>query len=145
MPFDFGQRTPMMTDTPTRPTDPPADWLTFHLTHPSPDGPEPYDPNAIFFWAGRYHFHYVYPSEDGLAYAHVSSPDLVHWTWHPTVLTASATGHEILSGSGFVTKEGRPGIIYASRFPDGLGPVQIVLALDDRLDSWSAPSAIEPR
>src|SRR5262249_46829778 len=74
-----------------------------------------------------------------------SSPDLVHWTWHPTVLTATATGHEILSGSGFVTKEGRPGIIYASRYGDALGAVQIVLALDDQLDSWTAPAAIEPR
>jgi sucrose-6-phosphate hydrolase SacC (GH32 family) len=134
-----------MTDRPARPIDPPADWLTFHLTHPSVAGHEPYDPNAIFFWAGRYHFHYVYPSEDGLAYAHVSSPDLVHWSWQRTLLTASKTGHEILSGSGFLTKEGRPAIIYASRNDLSLGPAQIVHALDDDLDSWSTPSAIEPR
>jgi sucrose-6-phosphate hydrolase SacC (GH32 family) len=69
----------------------------------------------------------------------------VHWTWHPTVLTATATGHEILSGSGFLTKEGQPAIIYASRYGDALGAAQIVLALDDQLDSWSAPAAIEPR
>jgi sucrose-6-phosphate hydrolase SacC (GH32 family) len=139
----------MMTDTPTRPTDPPAEWLTFHLTHPSPEEPAG-DPNAIFFWAGRYHFHYVYPREGGLAYAHVSSPDLVHWTWHPTVLTPTVTGHGMLSGGGFVTKEGRPAIIYASVrddavFPVQIGRAQIVHALDDQLDSWSAPAAIEPR
>src|SRR5688572_32815096 len=98
-----------MTDTPTRPSDPPADWLTFHLTHPSPEE-WAHDPNAIFFWAGRYHFHYVYPSEDGLAYAHVSSPDLVYWSWHPTVVTPTVTAHGTLSGSVFVTKEGRPAI-----------------------------------
>jgi sucrose-6-phosphate hydrolase SacC (GH32 family) len=136
-----------LTDTPIRPSDAPADWPTFHLAHPSVAGTEPYDPNAIFFWKGRYHFHYVYPSEDGLAYAHVSSPDLVHWSWHPTVLAEPAIGHEILSGSGFMTKEGRPAIIYASRSPKqgyALGRAQIVVALDDQLDSWSSPSAIEP-
>jgi sucrose-6-phosphate hydrolase SacC (GH32 family) len=135
------------------PTDAPADWLTFHLAHPSPVGHEPFDPNAIFFWAGRYHFHYVYPSEDGLVWAHVSSPDLVHWTWHPTVLTRSATRHELFSGSGFITKEGRPAILYASGNLDpasrqligGLGPAQIAIALDDSLDSWSPPFAVDPQ
>jgi sucrose-6-phosphate hydrolase SacC (GH32 family) len=135
-----------MTATPTRPAHPPADWPTFHLAHPSPSKPEPYDPNAIFHWAARYHFHYVYQSEDGFAYAHVSSPDLVHWSWQPTVLTQAAAGHKILSGSGFITKEGRPAIIYAARPGTSaeLGPAQIVHALDDELDSWSAPQAIEP-
>jgi sucrose-6-phosphate hydrolase SacC (GH32 family) len=155
-----------MTDTHARPTDPPTERLTYHITHQPQDGMIPAlpvagdptrtitvaaDPNAIFFWAGRYHFHYFGFGDFGSAYAHASSPDLVHWTWHPTVLTEAALGHGMLSGSGFTTKEGRPAIIYAS-VPGGdlgtaqvsqLGPVQIAHALDDQLDSWSAPSGIE--
>src|SRR5689334_11190125 len=112
-------REDLMIDTPARPSVVPADWPTFHLAHPSAAGEEPYDTNGIFFWAGRYHLHYVYPNkEDGLAWAHVSSPDLVHWTWHPTVLTQSITGNQIFSGAGFVTKEGRPAAVYGSSDPD---------------------------
>jgi beta-fructofuranosidase len=128
-----------VTETPTRPTEIPAEWPTFHLAHPGDDPADPYDPQAPFFWAGRYHFHYVYASDDGLAWAHVSSPDLVHWTWHPTVLTPSSTGHPLFSGSGIMTKEGRPAIIFGSA-----GPARIAHALDDDLDSWSSPLAVEP-
>jgi sucrose-6-phosphate hydrolase SacC (GH32 family) len=146
-----------VTEALSRPAEPAADWLTFHLTHRSQRGLEgAVDPNGIFFWAGRYHLHYVagWRDEDsgwtGAAWAHVSSPDLVHWTWHPTTLTPHEDGHAVLSGSGFITKEGRPAVIYADDAHDGsgnfaLGPAQIRLALDDQLDSWSAPSLIEPQ
>jgi sucrose-6-phosphate hydrolase SacC (GH32 family) len=151
-----------MTDALFHPTEPRADWLTYHLTQQPQKGlvGGGSDPNGIFFWEGRYHFHYFagWRDEDsgwsGDAWVHVSSPDLVHWTSHPTTLTPAGDHHSLLSGSGFTTKDGRPAIIYADGYfePDpfgsghsGLGPAQIRLALDDHLDSWTAPSLIEPR
>jgi sucrose-6-phosphate hydrolase SacC (GH32 family) len=147
-----------MTDTHARPSDSPEERLTFHLTSRPQDGLVA-DTNAIFFWKGRYHLHY-HAALEGSEYGwgHVSSPDLVHWTRHPTSLTPSATGHGMLSGGGFMTKEGRPAVIYGS-VPDHdipesdwttdttvvVGPAQIVHALDDQLDSWSAPTPVEPR
>ena len=69
----------------------PATWLTYHLAHPGPGGAMPGDPNPAYFYKGRYHLHYIYNAPKGFAYAHVSSPDMVHWTWHPTVLEPGFT------------------------------------------------------
>lgn len=123
------------------PADPPDDWLTFHLLHPGPGRAEPGDPNCAFYWNGEYHLHYIYNHRDGFAFAHVSSRDMVHWKWHPTTLTPTATGHGMFSGTGFFTKEGRPAIIYHG---EGSGRNQIAIALDDELEKWTAPWAVEP-
>ncbi|MCX6996413.1 MAG: hypothetical protein NTV49_04855 [Kiritimatiellaeota bacterium] len=70
-------------ETPAMPANPPDDWLTYHLLHPGPGGAMPGDPNCAFYWKGLYHLHYIYNHRTGFAFAHVSSKDLVHWTWHP--------------------------------------------------------------
>jgi len=128
-------------ETPTVPANPPRSWLTYHLAHPGPSGAIPADPNPAFYYKGRYHLHYIYNHEEGFAFAHVSSRDMVHWKWHPTTLTPKATGHGMFSGTGFFTKEGKPAMIYHGQ---GSGRNQIAFALDDQLEKWSKPVAIEP-
>ena len=121
---------------PAWPNPPPENWVTYHLAHPEPRKGAG-DPNAAFDYKGRYHLHYIYaPTGNLAAYAHVSSTDMVHWVWHPTVLKPSKVGHGLYSGTGFFTKEGRPAIIYHAQ---GAGKNVIQFAEDDLLDSWSAP------
>jgi beta-fructofuranosidase len=126
------------------PENPPEHWPTYHLLHPG-DVLEPFpaDPNPIFYYKGRYHLHYLYYSHKGtdfrtrLAMAHVSSSDMIHWKFHPTVLNPKILGHAMLSGTGFFTKEGKPAIIYSDT-----ERVLILYAQDDNLDSWSKPQEI---
>jgi sucrose-6-phosphate hydrolase SacC (GH32 family) len=140
---------------PVFPETPPETWLTYHLAHPGPGKPVPWDPNCAIFYKGRYHLHYIYKvpsyahvgSKDivrwsGPSFAHVSSKDMVHWTWQPTVLTPSNTGHGMFSGTAFLTKEGKPAIIYHGK---GTERNQIAFALDDDLNQWSEPIPVEPR
>jgi sucrose-6-phosphate hydrolase SacC (GH32 family) len=127
-------------ETPAMPENPPANWLTYHLIHPGPGRAEPGDPNCAFYWKGRYHLHYIY-NHNGCNFAHLSSKDLVHWTWHPTTLTPKTTGHGMFSGTGFITKDGKPAIIY-----HGVGSErnQLAFALDDNLEKWTKPRAVMP-
>jgi len=129
-------------ETPAMPAHPPDDWLTYHLLHPGPGGAMPGDPNCAFYWKGEYHLHYIYNHRDGFAFAHVSSKDMVHWQWHPTTLTPKTTGHGMFSGTGFLTKEGQPAIIYHGQ---GSGRNQLAFALDDRLEKWTKPLPIIPK
>ena len=109
---------PYVPETPAWPEVPPANWLTFHLAHPGPGDAHPGDPNCVFDYKGRYHLHYIYRNHTGFVFAHVSSADLVHWKWHPTVLAPPTTGHGMFSGTGFYTKEGKPAIIYHGQGSD---------------------------
>lgn len=127
-------------ETPTFPTDPPSTWLTYHLAHPGTTAPG--DPNAGFYWKGRYHLHYIYEAKDGVSWAHVSSTDMVHWKSHPTTLTPATMGHGLFSGTGFLTREGRPAIIYHGA---GSDRNQIAFAEDDLLERWSAPVPVNPK
>lgn len=72
--------------------------------------------------------------------AHVSSPDMVHWKFHPIVLRPKNLGHSMLSGTGFFTKEGKPAIIYSDN-----EDVMILHAQDDHLDSWTEPVKLIPK
>jgi sucrose-6-phosphate hydrolase SacC (GH32 family) len=128
--------------TPGWPENPPDEWLTFHLAHPGPGEAMPGDPNCAFDHAGRHHLHYIYRDESGFAFAHVASDDLVHWTWHPTVLAPPTTGHGMFSGTGFLTDDGRPAIIYHG---EGSQRNWIQRALDDSLDRWSEPVPVIPK
>jgi len=127
-------------ETPQWPQNPPGNWVTYHLAHPGPGRAEPGDPNPAFYYKGRYHLHYIYANIYGYNYAHISSKDMVHWRWHPTVLAPPITGHGMFSGTGFFTKEGRPAIIYHAV---GAGKNVLAYALDDNLDKWTKPEAIE--
>ncbi|MEI7900182.1 MAG: GH32 C-terminal domain-containing protein [bacterium] len=136
-----GADAPVVFETPAMPANPPNDWLTYHLLHPGPGGAMPGDPNCVFYWKGRYHLHYIYNHKTGCAFAHVSSKDLVHWTWHPTTLFPKTTGHGMFSGTGFITKEGKPAMIYHGQ---GSGHNQLAFALDDTLEKWTKPVAVMP-
>jgi sucrose-6-phosphate hydrolase SacC (GH32 family) len=127
--------------TPVFPENPPSNWLTYHLIHPGPGRAEPGDPNCAFYWKDRYHLHYIYDADGGPAFAHVSSTDMVHWKWHPTTLTPKTTGHGMFSGTGFITKVGKPAIIYHGWWS---GKNQLAFALDDNLEKWTKPRAVMP-
>lgn len=139
-------------ETPAMPENSPATWLTYHLAHPGPGTATPGDPNPAFFWKGRYHLHYIYKNRAarrkqrgrdlGPDWAHVSSEDMVHWKWHPTVLGPKTMGHGMFSGTGFFTKAGRPGIIYHGK---GSNRNWISYALDDNMDQWSKPELVLPK
>jgi sucrose-6-phosphate hydrolase SacC (GH32 family) len=129
-------------ETPEWPDNPPDNWLTYHLAHPGPGDGSPGDPNPAFYYKGRYHLTYIYAHQWGYAYAHVSSADMVHWQWHPTVLTPPLTGHGMFSGTGFFTDDGTPAMIYHG---EGSDRNFISYALDDNLDEWSKPEPVEAR
>ena len=129
-------------DTPAMPENPPETWLTYHLAHPEAEETATAgDPNPAFFWKGRYHLHYIYKHQTGSVFGHVSSEDMVHWKWHPTVLGPTTMGHGIWSGTGFITKDGRPAMVY---FGHKSSRNWITYALDDKLDQWSKPHEMLP-
>lgn len=119
--------------------------LNFHLMHPGGDS-SPGDPNAAFYLDGVYHLHYIlgHPWKDGRSYSfvHVTSPDMLHWTWQPTKLQPAFTGHGMFSGTGFLTKEGLPAVIYHGQRS---GRNQIAIAKDRRLSGWERPYPVEVR
>jgi len=101
----------------------------------------PFDANGAIFWKGRYHLCYIFQRfqdsdpTDVQCWGHSSSTDLIHWTQHPTALdiTPDDPDRGIDSGSAFVTREGRPAIIYHGA---RLGNC-IALADDDDLIHWT--------
>ena len=122
--------------------------LNFHLMHPT-GNTDAGDPNAAFCLDGIYHMHYIiiHPFKGGdvhingrehsLSFIHVTSPDMLHWTWETTKLQPSFSGHGIASGTGFITKEGRPAAIYV-----GLSDPRhsyITIAKDNQLSAWEKP------
>jgi sucrose-6-phosphate hydrolase SacC (GH32 family) len=118
--------------------------LNFHLMHPGGDS-VPGDPNAAFCLDGTYHLHYIlqHPWQDNrsFCFVHVTSTDMLHWTWQATKLQMSFTGHGMYSGTGFITKEGCPAVIYHGQ---GSGRNQIAIAKDNCLSEWQKPYPVEP-
>ncbi len=120
--------------------------LNYHLMHPGEDS-TPGDPNVAFHLDGTCHLHYIlkHPWKGGhsFSFIHVTSPDLLHWTWQATKLQPSFTGHGMFSGTGFMTRDGTPAAIYA-----GLSEprhTHIAIAKDRRLSSWEKPYPVEPQ
>lgn len=66
--------------------------LNYHLMNTGFRNYAPGDPNGFFYVDGKYHLHYMTGGKMGPGYAHVSSPDLLHWEWHRTALTPELTG-----------------------------------------------------
>ncbi|MDP6636920.1 MAG: GH32 C-terminal domain-containing protein [Phycisphaerae bacterium] len=132
---------PHVVITPMRPENPPSTWLTYHLAHTGPDRAIPGDPNCAIYYKGKYHLHYIFQNH-GHSFAHVTSTDMVHWKWRPTVLTPPITGHGMFSGTAFMTQEGKPAIIYHGQ---GSRRNQIAIALDDNLDKWTPTWPVEPK
>ncbi len=119
----------------------------FHFT--APEGfCSPFDPNGAIYWRGRYHLFYIYQDERfGHAWGHASSRDLIRWIFHPPALIATDEDPEegIFSGSAFLTKDGRPGLIY---YGINAG-ICVALAADDDLERFvrlsDNPVIPEPR
>ena len=119
--------------------------LNYHLMHPGGDS-LPGDPNAAFYLDGVYHLHYIlahlWKDKRSFSFVHVTSPDMLHWTWQTTKLQPSFTGHGMFSGTGFITKEGKPAAIYHGQ---GSGKNQIAIAKDRQLSAWEKPYSVEVR
>lgn len=121
-----------------------AEWiLKYHLMHPGQES-MPGDPNAAFCLDGVYHLHYIlsHPWRGGnsFSFMHVTSPDMLHWTWQPTTLQPAFTGHGMFSGTGFLMKDDRPAVIYHGQ---GSGRNQIAIAKDRQLTAWEKPYPVE--
>jgi len=129
-------------ETPAMPAEIPEHWVTYHLAHPGPGRAEPGDPNAAIYYKGLYHMHYIYRNRFGFCFAHLSSKDMVNWKWHETVLAPPTNGgFGMFSGTAFLTKEGKPAIIYHG---EGRGRNVVQIAQDDTLDSWSEAIPVIP-
>ncbi|MCX5770292.1 MAG: glycoside hydrolase family 32 protein [Candidatus Hydrogenedentes bacterium] len=119
--------------------------LNYHLMHPGGDS-LPGDPNAAFYLDGTYHLHYIlahqWNGKGSFSFVHVTSPDMLHWTWQSTKLQPSFTGHGMFSGTGFITQEGKPAAIYHGQ---ASGRNQIAVAKDNRLSAWEKPYPVEVR
>ena len=129
--------------------------LNYHLMHPGDDS-APGDPNVAFYLDGVCHLHYIlrhpwrggapagpHGSASSFSYIHVTSPDMLHWTWRATKLQPSFTGHGMFSGTGFITREGKPAAIYAGVCEPRRS--FIAIAEDNDLSRWRKPYAVAPR
>jgi len=121
--------------------------LNFHIMHPGGGGGTA-DPNAAFYLDGTYHLHYIlaYPWKEkgkySCSYIHLTSPDMLHWTWQPTKLQPSFTDHGMYSGVGFMTKQGKPAVMYLGQ---NTGQTFIAIAKDNQLSAWEKPYSVDVR
>ena len=90
----------------------------FHLTSPTGEDCEPFDPNGAIFWKGRYHLGFIIGFYDECSkhfwWGHVSSADLIEWKLHRPMLSPCPGDPDkgIYSGNAFVDKKGRVVIHY---------------------------------
>ena len=119
--------------------------LNYHLMHPGSTS-LPGDPNPAYALDGVYHLHYIlahpWQGKGSFCFVHVTSPDMLHWTWQPTQLQPSFTGHGMFSGTGFETKDGRPAAIYHGQ---ASGRNQVAIAKDRKLSAWEKPYPVDVR
>ncbi|MHC4477555.1 MAG: GH32 C-terminal domain-containing protein [Planctomycetota bacterium] len=114
-------------------------WPRYHICIPPDElNTGPYDTNGCIYWKGRYHVMYIFQDPTrpyrGHSYGHVSSTDLVNWTYHPTVLGAEPgdLGKGIFSGNAFVNRDGVPMLSWN----DIKVGMSIATAQDDDLIKW---------
>ena len=121
--------------------------LSYHLMHPGGDS-RPGDPNVAFYSEGTYHLHYIlrhpWHGEISYSFIHVTSEDMLNWTWQKTKLQPSFTGHGMFSGTGFITKDGKPAAIYCATAVEPRNTF-ITLANDKKLSSWNKPYPLLPK
>ena len=129
--------------------------LNFHLKHPG-KGNEPSDPNAIFYINGIYHLHYIlrhkwngtnhnkprnnFPFLHSHSFIHVTSKDMINWKWNETKLQPSFTKHGMFSGTGFITFDHKPAIIYHG---ENTKKNFIIIAKNNNLSKWYNPFPIQ--
>jgi sucrose-6-phosphate hydrolase SacC (GH32 family) len=119
--------------------------LLIHLMHPGGDS-LPGDPNPAYAIDGQYHLHYIlahpFRGNTSFSFVHVTSPDMLHWSWQTTKLQPAFTGHGMFSGTGFMTRDGRPAAIYHGQ---ASGKNQIAIAKDNQLSEWEQPYPIQAK
>ena len=107
------------------------------------------DPNGIVRHRGRWHVFYQHnplrARHGDIAWAHVSSPDLVRWTDRPVAFSPTPGGPDrggCWSGASLPWLDA-PAVAYTGV---GEGPerstVCVRTALDDHLDTWSPPVVV---
>ena len=113
-------------------------WPAYHISVLPDEGrARPYDTNGCIYWKGRYHLMYIFQDparRGGHCWGHVSSTDLVNWTYHPAALGPEPGDPDkgIYSGNAFVNKDGVPMLCY-----NGIGAgVCVATAEDDELIKW---------
>jgi len=111
-------------------------WPKYHVTVLPDEGiAMPYDANGCIYWKGKYHLMYIFQRADGgHCWGHLSSPDLLNWTYHPTALEPNPGDPDrgIFSGNAFVNKDGVPMLCW---FGIDAG-VCVATATDDDLIHW---------
>ena len=115
------------------------DWPRYHVTALPDEGVAlPYDANGCIYWKGRYHLMYIFQDpklpDGGHCWGHLSSTDLLHWTYHPTALAPNPGDPDkgIFSGNAFINQEGVPMLCW---FGIDAG-VCVATAEDDALLRW---------
>ncbi len=120
--------------------------LNYHLMHPGGDS-APGDPNVAYYLDGVYHLHYIlrhlFQNKTSYSFVHVTSPDMLHWTWQSTKLQPSFTATGMFSGTGFITAEGKHAAIYAGLAEPN--QTYIAVAKDNQLSEWEKPYPILPK
>jgi beta-fructofuranosidase len=114
-------------------------WPRWHVSAlPSEGMAVPYDANGCIYWKGKYHLMYIYQDpkrpHGGHCWGHLSSTDLVNWTFHPPALLSELSGTDvgIFSGNAFLNREGKPMLCWF-----GInGGVCVATAEDDDLIRW---------
>ena len=111
-------------------------WPSYHIAALPDEGVcLPYDANGCIWWKGRYHLMYIFQRFDGgHCWGHMSSPDLLSWTYHPTALEPMPGDPDrgIFSGNAFINKQGVPMLCWMG-VDSG---VCVATALDDDLVEW---------
>lgn len=115
------------------------DWPAYHIAVRPQEGlARPYDANGCLYWKGRYHLMYIYQDrsrpQEGHSWGHLSSADLVNWTYHPPALVPEPGDADVgtFSGNAFLNADGVPMLGW---FGIDAG-VCVATAQDDDLIRW---------
>jgi len=115
------------------------DWPVYHVAALPEEGVAlPYDANGCIYWKGRYHLMYIFQDpklpNGGHCWGHLSSSDLINWTYHPPTLVPAPGDPDtgIFSGNAFINKDGVPMLCW---FGIDAG-VCVATAEDDGLIRW---------
>jgi beta-fructofuranosidase len=119
-------------------------WPRWHVNARPEEGVAlPYDANGCIYWKGKYHLMYIFQDpklpHGGHCWGHLSSTDLVNWTYHPAAVVPRKGDPDvgIFSGNAFINKDGVPMLCW---FGINAG-VCVATAKDDDLIVWEKHAA----
>lgn len=106
----------------------------YHFSFPEDDG-RPGDPNGAFYYNGLYHLMYLYKKTgSGFAWGHVSSPDLIHWRYHPDAIVPGDGDEGCFSGGAFVDSNGVAILSYWMLW--GAKGIGLAKSMDPDFNTW---------